>query len=251
MVGGEGLADRRFRRPVGHGQRGLQHVPDLPRVHLPERMPALGSALGARLPAVIEQLVHPRGHPAVPDHPVGVVVHHGDQRVRLFPRVAEHADDLVLVAQEVGVDVALGGGHRAQVLGPAGAGHAALDQVQGRALGLGRLPGRAEAGDPGQQGQGRWAALPGRVVDQPLADQLLHRGRAARTAPAGRTRGALKLTPARPVLAPPGAEQLADHEFGVQRAAHGQQLAGGTQHLGEQGVRGRDVRATHAAAWPA
>ncbi len=179
VVGGEGLADRRVRRPVGHGQRGLQHLPGMPRFHLPERVPALRSALGARLPAVIEQLVHPRGHPAVPDHPVGVVVHHGDQRVRLFPGVAEHADDLVLVAQEVGVDVTLGRGHRAQVLGPAGAGHAALDQVQGRALGLGRLPGRAEAGDPGQQGQRRRAALPGRVVDQPLADHLLYRGRAA------------------------------------------------------------------------
>ena len=234
MVGGKGLADRRVGRTVGHGQRGFQHVPGVTRFHLPERVPARGAALGADLAAVVEQLVHPRGHPAVPDHPVGVVVHHGDQRVRLFAGVAEHADDLVLVAQQVGVDVALGRGHGAQVLGPARAGHAALDQLQGRALGLGRLPGRAEAGDPGQQGQRRRAALPGRVVDQPLADQLLH-GRAA--PPPGS--GAL--------LPPPGAEQLADHELRVERAAHGQQLTGGAQHLGEQGVGRRAARASRAA----
>ena len=185
VVGGEGLADRRVGRGVGHGERGLQHVPGVTRFHLPERVPARGAALGADLAAVVEQLVHPRGHPAVPDHPVGVVVHHGDQRVRLFAGVAEHADDLVLVAQQVGVDVALGRGHGAQVLGPARAGHAALDQLQGRALGLGRLPGRAETGDPGQQGQRCRAALAGRVVDQPLADQLLHGRGAPRAAPAG------------------------------------------------------------------
>jgi 5-oxoprolinase (ATP-hydrolysing) len=108
VVGREGLADRRVRRLVGHGQRGLQQVPRVPGVHLPERVPALGAPLGVHLPAVVDQLVDPRGHPAVPDHPVGVVVHHGDQRVWLFPVVAEHADGLVLVAEEVGVDVALG-----------------------------------------------------------------------------------------------------------------------------------------------
>jgi hypothetical protein len=230
VVGGEGLADRRVGRAVGHGQRGFQHVPGVTRFHLPERVPALGAALGADLAAVVKQLVHPRGHPAVPDHPVGVVVHHGDQRVRLFAGVAEHADDLVLVAQQVGVDVALGRGHGAQVLGPARAGHAGLDQLQGRALGLGRLPGRAKAGDPGQQGQRRRAALPGRVVDQPLADQLLHGRGTPRTA-----------------LPPPGAEQLADHELRVERAAHGQQLTRGPQHLGEQGVGRRDARASRVA----
>jgi 5-oxoprolinase (ATP-hydrolysing) len=238
VVGGEGFADRRVHRPVGHGQRGLQHVPRVRRVHLPERVPAvgtLGPALFAGLAAVVEQLVDPRGHPAVPDHPVGVVVHHGDQRVRLFPVVAEHADDLVLVAQDVGVDVALGRGHRPQVLRPAGARHAALDQLQRRAFGLGRLPGGAEAGDAGQQGQRGRAALAGRVVDQPLADQLLDRG----GAPAAR--------PGTP-LPPPGAEQLADHELGVQRAAHGQQLAGRPKHLGEQGVGRRGVRAPRARA---
>ena len=242
VVGGEGLADRRLRGPVGRGQRGLQQVPRVSRVDLPERVPALGSlgrtALGAHLAAVVEQLVHPRGHPAVPDHPVGVVVHDGDQRVRLFPAVAEHADDLVLVAGEVGVDVALGRGHRAQVLRPAGARHAALDQVEGGAFGLGRLPRGAEAGDTGQQGQRGRAALAGRVVHQPLADQLLDRG----GAPAARPGGSLP---------PPRPEQLADHELRVERAAHGQQLAGRPQHLGEQGVGRRDVRAPRAASRPA
>jgi len=230
VVGGERLAHRRLGRAVGHGQRGLQHVPGVPGFDLPERMPALGAPLGADLAAVVEQLVHPRGHPAVPEHPVGVVVHHGDQRVRLFPGVTEHADDLVLVAEQVGVDVTLGRGHRAQVLGPARARHAALDQFQGRVLGLGRLPRRAEARDAGQQGQRRRAALPGRVVDQSLADQLLH-GRQPTGAP---------LTPPRP-------EQLADHELGVQRAAYGQQLAGGPEHLGEQGIGRRNVSAPRAA----
>jgi 5-oxoprolinase (ATP-hydrolysing) len=206
VVGGEGVADRGVGRRVGHGERGFQHVPGLSRVNRAERVLALGAALAARLPAVVEQLADPRGHPAVPDHPVRVVVHHGDQRVRFLSGVAEYADDLVLVAQVVGVDVAVGRGHRAQVLRPAGAGHAVLDQVKGRAFGLGRLPGRAEAGDAGKQGERRRAALGGRVVDQALADELLHRGRA----------------PAAAALAPPGAQQLADHELRVERAAYGE-----------------------------
>jgi hypothetical protein len=235
VVGRERLADRGVGGPVGHGQRGLQQVPGVSRLDLPERVPARGATLRADLAAVVEQLVHPRGYPAVLDHPVRVVVHHGDQRVRLLAVVAEHADGLVLVAQQVRVDVALGRGHRAQMLGPARARHAGLDQLQGRALGLGRLAGGAEAGDAGQQGQRRRAALPGRVVDQPLADQLLDRDRS----PAAHAGAALR---------PPGAEQLADHEFGVQRAAHGQQLAGGAQHLGEQGIGRREVRTALAAA---
>ncbi len=229
MVGGEGLADRRVGRRVGHGQRRLQHVPRLAGVYLPERVLAFGPALAARLAAVVEQLADPGGHPAVLDHPVRVVVHHGDQRVRLFPGVAEHADDLVGVAEVVGVDVALGRGHRAQVLGPAGARHAGLDQLQGRALGLGRLPGRAEAGDAGQQGQRRRAALRARIVDQSLADELLHGGGA----------------PAAAALPPPGAEEFTDHEFGVEGAADGQQLARRAQEFGEESVRRQ-----RSSAWP-
>jgi 5-oxoprolinase (ATP-hydrolysing) len=235
VVGGEGLADPRIHRAVGHVQRGLQQVPRVSGVHLPERVPALGSALDAHLAAVVEQLVHPRGHPAVPDHPVGVVVHDGDQRVRLFPLVAEHADDLILVAQQVGVDVALGRGHRAQVLGPARARHAALDQLQGRTFGLGRLPGSAEAGDARQQGQRRRTALAGRVVDQALADQLLDGNAASAFGP-------------RALLTPPRSEQLADHELRIQRAAHGQQFAGRPEHLGEQRVGRRRVRPPRARA---
>jgi hypothetical protein len=204
VVGGEGLADRRVGGRVGHGERRLQHVPGLPGVDLAERVLALGAALAARLAAVVEQLADPRGHPAVADHPFRVVVHHGDQRVRFLPGVAEHADDLVLVAEVVGVDVALGRGYRAQVLRPAGAGHPGLDQLEGRALGLGRLPGRAETGDAGEQGEGRRAALAACVVDQPLADELLDRGGASPAA----------------TLTPPRAKQLTDHELGIEWAAH-------------------------------
>ncbi len=69
----------------------------------------------------------------------------------------------------------------------------------------------------------RWLA---RVVHQALADQLLDRGGA----------------PAAAALAPPGAEQLADHEFRVERAAHGQQLARRAQQFGEERVRRRQRR---------
>src|SRR5439155_25141428 len=86
---------------------------------------------------------------------------------------------------------------------------AGLDQLQGRPFGLGRLPGGAQAGDAGQQRQRRRAALLARVVHQPLAHELLDRGGTAAAA----------------ALAPPGAEQLADHELRVERAAYSQQLA--------------------------
>jgi len=125
---------------------------------------------------------------------------------------------------------------RAHVLGPARARDPLLDQLQRGVLRLGGLPGGAQAGDAGQQGQRRRAALPGRVLDQSLAHQLLHGGGAAAADPG---------TP----LRPPGAEQLADHELRVQRAAHGQQLAGRPQHLGEQGVGRRDIRAPRARSW--
>ena len=69
----------------------------------------------------------------------------------------------------------------------------------------------------------RRAALVARVVDQSLADQLLDGGGAA----------------AAPALPPPGAEQLADHELGVERAAYGQQLTRRAQQLGEERVRRR------------
>ena len=234
VVRGERLADGGVGGRVGYAQRGLQHLPRLPGVDLPERLLALGPAQLGRLPAVLEQLADPRGHPAVADHPAGVVVHHGDQRVRFLPGVAEHADDLVGVAEHVRVDVALGRRHGAEVLGPAGARHAALDHLQRGALGLGRLARGAQVGDPGQQRERRRVVLVGGVVDQALADELLH-GRGA---------------PAAAALTPPGAQQLADHELRVQRAAHRQQLPRRAQQLGEQRVRRRDSGlAPVAAAW--
>jgi hypothetical protein len=48
-------------------------------------------------------------------------------------------------------------------------------------------------------------------------------------------------------LPPPGAEQLADHEFRVQRAAHGQQLARRAEQFGEERVGWRSLASPLAA----
>ena len=223
VVGGERLGHAgRLRRGVSHPQRGLQHPPGLRRVDLAEGVTAFGAALRGDLTAVVEQLADAGRDPAVPDHPAVVVVDHGDQRVRLFPGVGEHADDLVLVAELVRVHVALGRRDLTEVGRPGRARHAAVHQRDRGPLGLDRLPGRAKAGDAGQQGERRRAAMAGRVLHQALADELLHIG-AAHAA-----------------LAPPGAEQLAHHELGVQRAADGEQLPSRAEHLGEQRVRRLD-----------
>jgi hypothetical protein len=141
--------------------------------------------------------------------------------------IAEDADHLVPVAVRVGVHVALSRRDRADVLGPARARYAALHQRQRRLLGPGCLPRRAQAGDAGQQRKRCRAALLGGVGDQPLADQLLHVSAAAPDLPLAR--------PARS-LAPPGAQELADHQLCIQRAADGEQLPGCAQHLGEQRI---------------
>ena len=154
--------------------------------------------------------------------PPGVVVDHHDQGVRLLAGVAEHAHDFVAVAEGVGVHVAVAGGHGADVLGPGGRATPALHQRQRGRLRLHRLARRAQAGDAGQQRERGRAALLGGVADQALADQFLDVGR-----PVGAAGAA----------APPGAEQLAHHELGVERAAHREQLPRGPQHLGEQRVR--------------
>jgi hypothetical protein len=157
--------------------------------------------------------------------------------VLLLAGVAEHADDLVAVAEGISVHVALGGLDGADVVGPGRPGHAPLHLPQGRLLGLRGLAGRAEACDARQQGQGGRAALLGGVGHQSLADQLLDVGpAAARRAHSG---------PAR-LLPPPGAQQLAHHQLGVERAADGEQLARGPQHLGEQRVGRRPGQAGRA-----
>ena len=262
VVGGERRAHRGVGRVLRGGQRRGQQPPGLGRIDLGEhrtrrrraRRPGIRPsaaacraparrALGPRrrrgrrgaglaaLPAVRQQLADLGGDPAIAGQAARVVVDHHHQGVLLLAGVAEHADDLVAVAVGVGVHVALGRLDGADVVGPGRPGDAALHQLQGGLLGLGALPGGAQAGDAGQQGQGRGAALLGRVGDQPLADQLLDVGPAA---------PGLAHAPAAGLLAPPGAQQLGDHQLGVQRAAHGQQLAGGPQHLGEQRVgRGR------------
>ena len=193
----------------------------------------------AAVAAVVEQLVDLRGHPAVAGQAAGVVVDDHDQRVLLLAGVAEHADHLVAIAVGVGVDVALCGLDGADVLGPGRPGDALVHQGKSGMLGLDGLPRRAEAGDAGQQRERGRAALLGCVPDEPLADQFLDSGATPGTtrAPAG-------------LVTPPGAEQLADHELGIERTAHGEQLAGGAQHLGKQRVRRRasQTRAS-AAAW--
>ena len=64
-----------------------------------------------------------------------------------------------------------------------------------------------------------------------------HVGAPAPDLPAARAGGA---------LAPPGAEQLAHHQLGVERAAHGQQLARRAEQFGEQRV-GRSCASPLAA----
>ena len=155
--------------------------------------------------------------------PDGVVVDERHERVRLLARVAEHADDLVLVAPLVGVHVALGGRDRAEVLGPRRGPHPGVDQRDGRLLGGDGLAGRAEAGDTGQQRERGGRALPRGVLDEALADELLDAGPADGVVP----------------LRPPGAEQVADQQLRVERAAHREQLTRRVQEFVEQRVGGR------------
>jgi len=71
--------------------------------------------------------------------------------------------------------------------------------------------------------------MTGRVVDEPFSDQSFQVGIAV----PGRLRHP---------LSPPGAEHLADDEFGVQWAAQGEQFTCRTQHFREQGVGRRRWR---------
>jgi hypothetical protein len=93
---------------VGDPQRRLQHPARRRRVHLAEVVLAGAAALFRGRPAVRQQLADLRGDPAVADHPALVVVNDAHQRVRFLARVREHANDLVLIAERVGVHVALG-----------------------------------------------------------------------------------------------------------------------------------------------
>ena len=128
----------------------------------------------------------------------------------LLAGVAEDAHDLVAIAVGVGVQVALGRYDRPDVLGPSRPRDAAVHQLEGRLLGAGRLARRAEARDAGQQRQRGRAALLGGVGDEALADELLDIGPAAPGMPGAGPGGC--------PLAPPGAEQLTDHQLRVQRS---------------------------------
>ena len=172
VVGRERVAGCRALPGLGHRQGGLQQPPRLRRVHLAEGGPGrLAVRAGRRRGAALQQAVHLRGDPAVPEHPLGVVVDHHDQGVRLLAGVAEHADDLVAVPVGVRVHVAVTGGHGADVLGPRRPDHAAFHQGQRRRLRLHRLPRRAQARDAGQQRERGRAPLLGGVADQALADE--------------------------------------------------------------------------------
>ena len=223
VVGRERAADRRIGRLLGDRQGRLQQPARVRGLDLRER--------GSRLAAVVEQLGHLRGHPAVPRQATCVVVDDDDEGMLVLAGVAEHAHDFVAVTVGVGVQVALGRDHGTDVLGPSRPGDAALHQRQGRLLRAGRLAGRAQARDAGQQCERGRAALLGGVGDEPLADELLDIGPAAPEMPGA--------GPAATLLAPPGAEQLAHHELGVEWAADGEQLPRGPQHLGEQCIRRR------------
>ena len=219
MVGGEGLADRRVGRRVRDRERGLQQVPGLAGGHRPE------GAAPVAVPAPLQQRVHLRGDPAVGQHPGGVVVDHEDQGVRLGPAVTEQAHGLVAIPERVRVHGAVPGRHGAHVLGPARPLDPALDQDERGAFRRGGLPERAQARDAGKQRQRRRALVLAGVRDQPLPDHFLQVG----VAGAG----------ARLALSPPGAEQFADHQLGVERAAHREQLPRGPEHFREESIRWR------------
>src|SRR5215467_14461977 len=74
-----------------------------------------------------------------------------------------------------------------------------------------------------------------RVLDESFADQLVKIGAVRRAGLA---------------LTPPGPEQLADHQLGVERATHREQFPRGPQHLREQGIR-RGVGQPCRARYPA
>ena len=249
VIGRERRADWRVSCRIGDGERGFEQPPCERRIQRREagltcltwRARLAGpvsrwdcrSAVGRLavwLAAVLKQLADLRGNPAIPGHAAGVVVDDHYQRVRFLAGVAEHADDLVAVAERIRVDVAVGGCHCAHMLRPARPGDAALHQGQRCLLGPGRLARRTKAGNTGKQRERGRAALLGCVGDQALADQFLD----IRLAPP-------RLLRAWPpgLLSPPGAEQFAHHQLGIERTAHGQQFPRGPQHLREERVRRR------------
>ena len=166
-------------------------------------------------------------------HPARVVVDDDDQRVLLLAGVAEDADHLVAVAEGVGVHVALGRLRPRRRARPRPAGRRRVSIRRARPARPGwpgaRCPGTrcrtAARAQPGCPARRRTSTRP-----SPTSSSTSAGGAAASC----RRRGRL--------LAPPGAEQLADHELGVQRAADGEQFPGRPQHLGEQRVGRRPAR---------
>ena len=155
VVGRERLADRRIRRGVGGGERGLQQPPGLGRADQPEGAPYRAVRRHRpRPPAAFQQRGDLGRHPAVAQQAAGVVVDHHDERVRIGPRVTEQADHFVAIPEDVGVHVAFRRRHRADVLGPGGPRDPPLDQRQ-------RRPSRP--GPPGGACPGRLFRTAGRA----------------------------------------------------------------------------------------
>ena len=142
VIGGERRAHRGFCGLFGGSEPGGEDPARLGRVDLRERR-----AAPAAVPAVVQQLGHLRGHPAVAGQAAGVVVDHDHQRVLFLAGVAERAHDLVAVAVGIGVHIAVAGLDGSDVLGPRRPGHALVHQRQRGPLGLRGLPRRAQAGD--------------------------------------------------------------------------------------------------------
>ncbi len=142
--------------------------------------------------------------------------------------IAEDADELVAVTIGIAVDITVAGGHLAEFVGPTGPGHPTLDQLERGSLGLGGLAGGAKTRDSGEQRERGGIVLARRICDKALTHDFLDVGAVP----------TLVAVAPNQALTPPGAENLAHHEFRIKRAAYGEQLARGSQHLGEQFVRG-------------
>ena len=144
-----------------------------------------------------------------------------------------HAHHVVGVAEAVAVDVGGDGGDLAQLGGPGRCVQTPLAQRDHALFREVALGGRgAQRGDRGEHPQTR--GFPGGrgVGDEALAEQPFH----VHTGDS---------------LSPPGAQQLAEGQLGVQRVAHGEQRSGRAQHFfercdGNVGSCGRGRSGGHA-----
>ncbi len=157
----------------------------------------------------------------------------GRQRPAVVGRVpAEHAHHVVGVAEEVAVDVGGDRGDRSELVRPGGGLEASLAQGDHALFGQVALGGRgAQGGDRGEDPQPGGFAGGGGVGDQTLAEEPLH----VHSGQPG---------------APPGTQEFAEGQLGVERVSHGEQRSGRAQHFlegcgGNVGSCGRGRRGGH------